>query len=87
MGRLEMAPLRAALLPLAIAGALAGLTAWLGWQCWEHSIGHKTLALKIGEVFVPAGIAGMVYWLIALAFQVSAAREMADFALAKFKRR
>ena len=33
------------------------LIAWFGWQLWENSIGHATLALKIGAVFVPAGIA------------------------------
>jgi hypothetical protein len=43
--------------------------------------------LKIGEVFVPAGIAGLAYWLTALAFKIPAAKEMAEFALAKFKTR
>ena len=58
LGKLEMEPLRATFLPLALAGVLAGLIAWVGWQFWENSIGHATLALKIGAVFVPAGIAG-----------------------------
>jgi putative peptidoglycan lipid II flippase len=84
--RLEMEPLRATLLPLAVAGALAGLIAWFGWQFWENSLGHKTLALKIGEVFAPAAIAGLVYWLVALAFKIPAAKEMVEFALVKFKR-
>ena len=48
-------------------------------------IGHGTLVLKIGAVFVPAGIAGLVYWLTALAFKIPAAKEMAEFALVKFK--
>ena len=52
----------------------------------EHHIGHATIALKIGAVFVPAGIAGLVYWLAALAFKIPAAKEMAEFALVKFKR-
>jgi TRAP-type C4-dicarboxylate transport system permease small subunit len=85
MGKLEMESLRATLLPLALAGALAGLLAWLGWQFWEKSYGHQTIALKIGAVFVPAGIAGLVYWLAALAFKIPAAKEMAEFALARFK--
>ena len=57
MGKLEMESLRATFLPLAVAGILAGLVAWAGWRFWENSLGHKTIALKIGAVFVPAGIA------------------------------
>jgi putative peptidoglycan lipid II flippase len=83
---LEMEPLRATLLPLAVAGALAGVIAWTGWRFWENSLGHQTLALKIGEVFAPAGIAGLVYWLAALAFKIPAAKEMVEFAFARFKR-
>ena len=46
---------------------------WLCWpawsrgeagRCWENNCGHATLALKIGAVFVPAGIAGGIYWLM-----------------------
>ncbi len=85
LGKLEMESLRATFLPLAIAGMLAGAIAWFGWQFWESKIGHATLALKIGAVFVPAGIAGLVYWLIALACKIPAAREMTEFALAKFR--
>ncbi len=86
LARLEMEPLQATFLPLAIAGTLAGLVAWFGWQFWEGSLGHSTVALQIGEVFVPAGSAGLVYWLIALAFKIPAAKEMIEFALVKFKR-
>jgi putative peptidoglycan lipid II flippase len=85
LGRLEMAPLRAAFLPLAVAGIAAGIVAWFGWQSWEKSLGHETLALKIGAVFVSAIVAGLVYGTIALAFKVPAAREMLEFALAKFR--
>ncbi len=58
LGKLEMESLRKTFLPLAVAGVLAGLLAWVGWQLWESQIGHATIALKIGAVFVPAGIAG-----------------------------
>jgi putative peptidoglycan lipid II flippase len=85
MGKLEMESLQKTLLPLALAGILAGLIAWEGWQLWEHSLGHATLALKIGAVFVPAGIAGGIYWLAAVACKIPAAKEMTEFALAKFK--
>jgi putative peptidoglycan lipid II flippase len=86
LGKLEMESLRATFLPLAIAGVAAGLIAWSGWRFWEHALRHETLALKIGAVFVPAGAAGLVYWLIALAFKIPAAKEMVEFALARFKR-
>ena len=86
LGKLEMQSLRATLLPLLMAALVAGALAWLGWKFWEEQIGHKTIALKIGAVFVPAGIAGMIYWLTALACKIPAAKEMTTFALAKFKK-
>jgi putative peptidoglycan lipid II flippase len=86
IARLEMAPLRATFLPLAIAGLLAGLVAWQGWRLWESMLGHETLVLKIGAVFVPAIAAGLVYGILALTFKVPAAKEMLEFAFARFKR-
>jgi putative peptidoglycan lipid II flippase len=86
LARLEMAPLRATFLPLAIAGLLAGLTAWQGWQLWESMLGHETLALKLGAVFVPAIAAGLIYGILALAFKIPAAHEMANLAFGKFRK-
>jgi putative peptidoglycan lipid II flippase len=86
LARLDMASLRATFLPLGIAGLLAGLIAWQGWQLLENTLGHETLALKIGAVFVPAIAAGLVYGILALTFKIPAAREILDFALQKFKR-
>jgi putative peptidoglycan lipid II flippase len=87
LGRLELAPLRQTLWPLFTGGILAGLVAWFGWRFWDHSLGHVTTALRLGAVFVPAGIAGLIYWLFAQACHVPAAREMAEFALAKFRQK
>jgi putative peptidoglycan lipid II flippase len=87
LGRLEMEPVRDTLLPLALATLLAGVIAWCGWHRWEQSLGHGTIALKIGAVFVPAILAGLVYVLVALWLKIPAAQEMTRFALAKFKRR
>jgi len=86
LGKLEMQPLREALRPLLLATVLAGIVAWGGWQIWENLIGHRTIALQIGAVFVPAGIAGGIYWLTALLCKIPAAKEMTDFALTKFKK-
>jgi putative peptidoglycan lipid II flippase len=86
MGKLEMASLRKTFLPLALAGALAGVIAWYGWHLWENKIGHATLALKLGAVFVPAGVAGLGYLGTALTAKIPAAKEMVEFALARFRR-
>ena len=86
LGKLELQPLRAALRPLTLAGVLAGVSAWVGWQIWEKQIGHGNVTRQIGAVFVPAGIAGGIYWLLALLCKIPAAQEMTAFALAKLKR-
>lgn len=87
LGKLEMESLRGTFLPLTVCSVTAAAIAWLGWHFWENEIGHTTLALKLGAVFVPAGIAGGIYLLIALAWKVPAAAEMTELALTKFKRR
>jgi len=87
LARLELDSLRKTLWPLAFTGIIAGLIAWFAWRLWENKLGHETIALKIGAVFVPAGIAGGIYLLIALACKIPAAKEMIGFALAKFRRR
>jgi putative peptidoglycan lipid II flippase len=86
LGKLEMEPLRATFPPLAIAGILGGFAAWGGERFWEHALGHQTIALKIGAVFAPAILAGLIYGTVALAFKIPAAKEMTEFAFAKFKR-
>jgi len=84
--RLEWQPLRATLLPVAGAGALAGLVAWGGWRWWECALGHWTLALKLGAVFVPACVAGLLYWLLTLAGKVPAACDITHVAFSRLRR-
>jgi len=86
LGKLEMGSLRATLRPLTLSALLASVAAWCGWLHWEQWLGHETLALRIGAVFVPAGIAGGVYWLLALALKIPAAKEMTEFALKRFQK-
>ena len=81
-----MASLLSPILLLVCLAIIAGVIAFGGWYWWEKTIGHATVALKIGAVFVPAGIAGGIYWLIALLCKVPAAKEMTAFALAKFRK-
>lgn len=87
LGKLETESLRKTFLPLALAGAIAGIVAWFGWKFWESQFGHGTIALKIGAVFVPAILAGMIYGILALAFKIPAAKEMLDFAVQKFRKK
>ena len=65
---------------------LAGVIAWMGWHWWALHLGHATVLLRLGEVFVPAILAGLVYLVLALALKIPAAHEMTAFALARFKR-
>ena len=86
LGKLDLGPLRKDLWPLLLFTAVAGGIAYVGWYLWDEKIGHATIALKIGAVFVPATIAGLIYWLAALALKIPAASELFEFALARFKR-
>lgn len=87
LGQLGMEQLRRIFAPLIVAGALAGLTAWGTWQLWEHRLGHHSISLKIGSVFGPAILAGLVYWLIAFVTRIPAALEIVSFIFAKFAKR
>jgi len=86
LARLEMQSLRKDFLQLAWIAILAGIVALESWHLWENIFGHATLALKIGAVFIPAILAGAVYGILALTFKIPAAKEMLDFALARFKK-
>jgi hypothetical protein len=73
-------------LPLAITGTIATMVAWQGMKLWEQSLGHGTLALKLGAVFVPATAAGLIYWLGAVMFKIPAATEMSALIFQKLHR-
>ena len=55
---LELAPLRASLAGLAAAGFAAGVVTWMIGSTWEQALGHGTVVLQLGAVFVPAGGGG-----------------------------
>ena len=80
---LEWGELRKTLLPLALITVVAGIIALQGWQWWEAKFGHATIALKIGAVFVPAIVAGLIYWGAALLLKIPAAEEMTALILPK----
>ena len=86
LGKLEMESLRRDFLQLLWITLVAGAAALAAWRLWERELGHAGIPLEIGAVFVPAGIAGGMYWLAAMSLKIRAAREITDFALAKFRR-
>ena len=86
LGKLEMEPVRKTTLWLVWLAILAGIIAFIGWKFWDEKVGHATVALKIGAVFVPAIVAAVLYWVAALAFKIPAATEIFEFAAARFKR-
>ena len=85
LARLEMSALKQPLWVLAGAGALTGLIAWWSSRFWENSLGHGTLSLKFGAVFVPAAIAGLCYWALAFWGRVPAAHEITALAFRRFR--
>jgi putative peptidoglycan lipid II flippase len=86
LGRLELSSLRATIPALAAAAAVAAIIAWWGEKYWDAKMGHATLALKIGAVFVPGGIASLAYLLITLAAKVPAASELTGFLFQRARR-
>ncbi len=87
LGTLEMESVGTTILRLIGMAILAGIVALEGWKFWEEKLGHGTLALKIGAVFVPAIAAGGLYWVAAMVFKIPAATEIFEFAVARFKRK
>jgi putative peptidoglycan lipid II flippase len=83
--RLELGGLRRELVLLLLNAVLAGVVAALLSTLWERQLGHPTLLCKIGQVFVPAAAAGLLYWLVALSLRVSSAQEMTALFMQKFR--
>jgi peptidoglycan biosynthesis protein MviN/MurJ (putative lipid II flippase) len=82
---LEMAEIIGQLPKLAVAGLLAGLAAWTLRLVWQNNLGHASLPLKLGEVFLPMTAATFLYFALTLWWKVSSAREIADFLLSRAK--
>ncbi len=83
--RLDLGDFKRTLFALLAAALLAGTVAAVASSLWGRHLGHTTLALKLGAVFVPGTIAGVIYWLLALFLKVPAAREITDLLLQKFR--
>jgi putative peptidoglycan lipid II flippase len=81
--RLGLSQLKQTLLMLVPNAIFAGAIAWISGSMWETRLGHATVALKIGAVFVPGGIATLVYWVLAVWAKIPAAHDL----LVLFQRR
>lgn len=87
MPRFDYRPLKSSAIAMGSVAVLAGLLAWgsrLGWNSW---IGHKSLPARIGEVFVPIGIATAAYCGITWWLGIGSAREMLELATRRFRKR
>lgn len=87
LSRLDLSPLRKALGPMALAGALAGATAGWGARLWEGSLGHESLARKIGAVFVPGALAAAIYLSVAAWTKVPSATELMNLVAKRIRSR
>ena len=86
LGHLEMGSLRGQLAALAIGGLTAAGTAYGGLQLWQAKLGHATLLLKAGEVFIPAVAAAAAYALVTTLLGVPYARDLIGSIVARFQR-
>jgi putative peptidoglycan lipid II flippase len=87
LSRLELTGLQNVLIALVSDAVLAALIAGLLSRLWEQHLGHGSLALKLGAVFVPGAIASGVYWVVAVWLKVPAATEMTGLILQKLRPR
>lgn len=81
IGRLDWGELRSQFASLGGALLVAGLTAWLLLHWWTPRFGHANKLLCVGEVFVPAGSAGMLYFALGLWLRIPAARDLVKVVL------
>lgn len=58
------------------AALIAGAAAWFLVRWWTNQLGHDTLLLKIGEVFVPILAAAVLYFLICLWLKLPYTRDL-----------
>ncbi len=74
--RLEMQGLIGNVMSLIGIATVAGGVAYLTYRYWNQTVGHDGLYARLGAVFVPGALAGVTYWLLALAAKVPAAMEV-----------
>lgn len=78
LGRLDFAPVQRSFLELLALALPASAAAFVCLRGWEGHWGHGVLLLKIGAVFVPAGVAALVYLVLIRVFRVGYGSEVID---------
>jgi peptidoglycan biosynthesis protein MviN/MurJ (putative lipid II flippase) len=86
LGTLELLELRRSLKPVIAAMLVGALFAWGLHRLWDSQLGHASLLLRLGAVFVPAGIAAATYWAVLWADKLPAAIEVAGLIWKKLRR-
>ena len=87
LGRLDWAEVRQPLFRVATAGVAAGLVAWLLMRYCEGRFGTVGLWPRVVAVFLPMTVATAVYFGIATALHVPAAKEVVALARGRFRRK
>jgi putative peptidoglycan lipid II flippase len=72
---------------MAGAGLVAGQCAWFAFRGWETWVGHENLVERIGSVFCPAAIGGLIYGGLLVWLKVPAAIDFWELFLQKIRRR
>lgn len=86
LGTLELTELTRSITPVLGATLVGGLCAWGLHLLWDNRLGHATLALRFGAVFVPASVAAAMYWAVLWADKLPAAIEVAGLIQKKLRR-
>jgi putative peptidoglycan lipid II flippase len=87
MPQFDLQGLRGHMLSLLSGVVASGLATWGTLWWWESRLGHGSLWLKLGAVFAPAVAGAAVYFGLALACKVPAARECLGLAAGRFTNR
>nr|AYC79583.1 murein biosynthesis integral membrane protein MurJ [uncultured bacterium] len=74
--QLEFTELLQQMVPIVSSAAAAGALAWTILHFWTQHLGHATLILRMGEVFVPMTLATALYLGLALWFKIPSAQDV-----------
>jgi putative peptidoglycan lipid II flippase len=76
--QLDLAQLKSDIISMIGGAILGGEIAWLVSQQWEKWVGHAGFVEKFGSVFVPMGIASIIYGVVLLWLKVPQAWDFVD---------
>ncbi len=86
LGKLELTEWKRSVPGLVGGAVLAGMIAWVAWNRWEYYLGHANLWLKLGAVFVPMGVAALLYAGVTDWLGVGSTKEILALVRAKLRR-